>query len=75
MGVKIMDDVNKEYFVLWKKPEVYRKRGFLNRLLGKTIVRQKQEVYKYNDPEIAESGYQMLKNHNNGQPFLLEVIR
>jgi len=64
-----------KYLVMWQVCKKSPKKGFLNTLLGKKILRTEQIIHSYDSEEIAEYGFKNLKSNGCTKPLLLKVIK
>lgn len=63
------------YIVMWHQVKQFRKRGFISWLLGKTVKKLQPVLHRYEDEEVAEYGFNNIKNNGGYKPYLLKIIR
>jgi len=68
-------DTRGEYIVIWHALKRYRKRGLVNRLLGRTKDKLLPMVNTYDTEEIANYGFNTIKNFGGVGPKVVRIIR
>jgi len=69
-----MEENRGEYLVIWHALKCYRKRGLINRLLGRKAEKIMPMVNDYETEEIARYGLNTVKSLGGLCPRMVKVI-
>lgn len=70
-----MDETKGEYLVIWHALKRYKKRGLLNRIMGKTKEIKMPMMNIYDTEEVASYGFNTIKNLGGVEPKIVRIIR